>query len=337
MASLFKRNKRWYITWFQDGQRKMQSTKTGDKRLAMEKLRRVEEERVRIALGLEPIDELKPLMLSEFIEIYQEDRQRIGKSAETIGIDTFALKDLLEFTSDCRIDTITTAAALSYRNHLLERVKPATASIRLRAIRSAFNWAVEKPGEKYLKVNHFAQKGIVPSVKEKRRMLSLTPDEKRRFFEAIDDPDHDLLYRFFLLTGCRRSEAVKLQWSDIDLEKKVITVRQTKTHRDRIIPINIELMQILMHLDRSKPRPFDYTPGWVTRLFKRYLRKAGLRKDLHLHCLRHTCATTLANRGIPPHKIKDFLGHSSIQVTEIYMHSTGDDLREVADALTCVG
>ena len=168
-------------------------------------------------------------------------------------------------------------------------------------------------------------------------MLALSPVEKRLFLEVIDKPHHELMFRFFLLTGCRRSEVVNLKWSDIDLEKRVINIRQTKTHRDRIIPISSELMQVITALDRSKPKPFNYSPRTTSRLFSFYRRKAGLREDLHLHCTRHTCGTTLANQGIPPHQIKTFLGHISLRTTELYLHSTGDDLRRAADALTCVG
>lgn len=337
MATLHKRGKKWYLMYYQDGRRRLKSTKTNDKRLAFEALRKFEEEQARRELGLEPIEQIKPLLLSEFIEAYEIERRRIGKSSETVDIDLFALRDLMRFTGDYKLETVNSTIALQYRNHLLENVAPATASIRLRAIRTAFNWAVEKPGQKYLRVNLFQQKGLIPSVKEKRKYLALTPDEKRDFLSAIEDPNHQLLFKFFLLTGCRRSEVVNLDWSSINLENKVIVIRQSKTHRTRIIPITIELMQVIAALDRSKSKPFPYGSDWLSSLFRRYRDKAGLREELHLHCLRHSCATTLVNQGIPLHKVKDYLGHSTIKVTEVYLHTSDSDLREVAEVLTCTG
>lgn len=234
----------------------------------------IEDNITRQELDLEPLVKVEPILLSEFIGVYQEDRSRIGKSKETFGVDVLALGDLMKFTGDYRLDSINSVLALQYRNHLLENVKTATASIRLRAIRTAFNWAVNKPGEKFLKVNPFSQKGIVPSVHKNKKLLCLTQVEKRKFLGAIDDPNHLLLFQFYILTGCRRSEAINLHWSDIDLENKVIQLRQTKTHKDRSIPITLELMQVIAKFDKSKPKPFNYIPGTASRLFSFCRKKA---------------------------------------------------------------
>ncbi|MBU0519597.1 site-specific integrase, partial [bacterium] len=301
-------------------------------------LRKLEEEQARIALGLEPVEKIEPIMLSQFIQVYQEDRRRIGKSQETIGIDEFALTLLQKYLSDCKISTINDATALRYRNYLLESVKPATASIRLRAIRTAFGWACEKPGVKYLKSNPFKQKGLIPSDNTQRAPLCLTQDEKIRFLNVIsEDPEHEKVFRFMLLSGVRRAEVIGLDWSDIDLESKVINIQQTKTHKVRKIPITIELWQLLSSIERSKPKPFEYSPDWLSALFRRYAGKAGLRPELHLHSLRHTVATDLVNQGVPIHQVKDFMGHSKITTTQIYLHSVDDDLRRVAERLTCLG
>ncbi|TKJ40651.1 hypothetical protein CEE37_06725 [candidate division LCP-89 bacterium B3_LCP] len=338
MASLFKRNKRWYITWLDDGQRKMKSTKTGDKKLATAALRKFEDEQTRIALGLEPIEEIKPIMLSEFILVYEEDRRRIGKSEETVGIDIFALNGLMQFLGNCKLDTINQKTAVKYRNYLMERVKPATTSIRLRSIRTAFGWACEKPGVRYLRSNPLRQKGMIPADNQQKAPLCLTPGEKVRFLASIvEDPKHEQVFRFALLTGMRRAEIISLQWSDVDLDNKVINVQQTKTHRIRKIPINIELWQLLSALDRSRPKLFEYSPDWLSALFRRYAKKAKLRPELHLHSLRHTVATDLVNQGVPIHQVKDFMGHLKITTTQIYLHSVGDDLRRVAERLTCHG
>lgn len=315
----------------------MKSTGTSDKKLAMEIKRKLEVDLIRISQGLAPIENTKPILLSEFIETYLEDRRRLGKAEETITTDAYALGRLLKYFDDCNLASITEAAALQYRNYKLETVKPATASIELRSIRSAFNWAAEKPGEKYLHRNPFGQKGMIPPPKKRKIPLCLTPEEKKRFFAAIDDPEHEKLFKFLLLTGCRRGEAVNLQWDDIDLEQKQLTFRKTKTNKDRVVPINLELMQIIMTLDRSKPKPFNHGADWMSAIFRQYRDKAGLRDSLHLHSIRHTAATDLVRRRVPLTQIKEFLGHSSVKVTEIYIHTLPEDLRETAEALTCVG
>ncbi len=88
---------------------------------------------------------------------------------------------------------------------------------------------------------------------------------------------------------------------------------------------------------KARPKPFNWEADWTSRLFKLYLEKAGIKRDLHLYCLRPTAATDLVRAGIHPNKIKEFLGHSSLKVTEIYTHVLPEDLHEAAEALTCLG
>jgi integrase len=335
VATLFKdkNSPNWYVLF---GNHK-KSTGTSNRKRAKEVLKKFEDAQFRERMGLDPEPEFKSILLSQFIALYLADRRKLGKSPETIRTDEYCLKRLLIFTEDVTLSEITGAVALRYRNWKLESVKPATASIELRSIRAAFNWALDKPGEKYLRKNPFSQKGMVPVVNERRMPTFLMPTEKAAFLAAIDRDDYRRLFHFLLLTGCRRGEAINLSWADVNLEQRSITFRMTKTRRDRSVPITLELMQIIMALDRNQPKPFNWDPDWISRLFKRYLEKAGIKRNLHLHCLRHTAATDLVRAGIHPNKIKEFLGHSSLKVTEIYTHILPEDLREAAEALTCLG
>jgi integrase/recombinase XerD len=342
MASLFKRKRKdgshvWYATGYVNGQHFMQSTGTADKKLASEVLKKIDEDNVRLEQGLKPVEKMQPIMLSDFIQTYLKDRQVRGKAERTISTDCYALKRLLAFTGDCALQTISESVALHYSDSKVRAVKAASASIELRSIRAAFNWAVEKPGVKYLRSNPFARKGVIPVVDGHKMPLCLSPIEKQLFLDAIEDENHQRIFKFYLLTGCRRSEATNLEWSDIDLEQNQLTFKNTKTKNDRTIPIGLELLQVIMGLDRGAPKPFSYGSDWISHLFKLYLRLAGLREDLHLHCLRHTAASDLVRQGIHLSKVAKLLGHTSTKTTEIYTHVTVSDLREVAEALTCVG
>jgi integrase len=315
----------------------MRSTKTSDKKVAMEVLKKIEEDNIRLSEGLEPQNKIRPLLLSEFIEYYLEYREKQRMSKKTISMDAYALNRLFDYLGDCNLHTITRSVVQRFRDHRLESMKAASVSIELRSLRAAFNWGVEKAGEKYLKDNPFVLRGLVPSVENKNIPKILSPEEKAKFFSVIENPEHELLFKFYSLTGCRRNEALNLCWTDIDLEQKQITFRKTKTKKDRSIPIGLELMQVILKLDQSKQKPFMYRPDTVTRQFKRYLKRAAIDKDLHLHNLRHTAASDLVRQGVHLTKIQKFLGHSSVKVTEIYTHVLPEDLREVAEALTCAG
>jgi integrase/recombinase XerD len=95
-------------------------------------------------------------------------------------------------------------------------------------------------------------------------------------------------------------------------------------------------MQIILALDSSRAKSFNFSACWVAHLFKHYLRKVGITRDLQLHSLRHTEASDLVRAGVHLIQIQKFLGQSSVKVTEIYTHVLPEDLRDVAEALTCV-
>lgn len=344
MVSIYKRWKAngtyvYHMSYYINGRHSTKTTRISDKALARKIATQKEKEIASIEQGLEPEHKIQPILLSEFIEAYLEHRERQCMAPKTIAMDAQVLHRLLEYTGDCNIVTITDMAVQKFKYKMLETLSKTSVSIELRSLRTAFNFAIEKPGTKYIRRNPFSQKGLIPSPKNEDRKIPkcLSPDEKAKFLSAIDNPEHMQLFKFFLLTGCRRGEALNLQWSDIDLEQKQLTFRNTKSRKDRTLPISLELMQIIISLDRSKPKPFNYRPNTVTRQFKRYLHKSGIEKDLHLHNLRHTAGSDLVRQGIHLKKIQKYLGHASVKTTEIYTHVLPEDLREVADALTCVG
>ncbi len=342
MATLFKRYHRnnsytWYVSFMDQGKSRMKSTETKNLKLAEKVRLRIEEDIIRTKKGLEPLEQVEPITLSEFCEIYLAFRQKIGRAERTIQTDEYSLRRLLYFTGDCSLLSITQKVAQEYKEYKLERVNSTSASIELRAIRAAFNWAVEKAGIKYLYYNPFAQKHLIPSAKKNEYPLCMSPEEKLQFLDAIAVQEHKNLFMFYLLTGCRRSEALKLEWADINLKERRITFRHTKTKRDRTIPMNLELMQVVIALEKSKARPFEYSPSWVSHLFRKYLKKSEIKKEFHLHCLRHTCASDMVRQNIHLSKIAKLLGHTSTKTTEIYTHIVVEDLREAVDTLSCVG
>jgi len=340
--TLYRRRKRgggyvWHVAYYYGGKHHTKSTETGDKSLALEVMKKLDEDLIRTKRGLQPSGGVETITLQKFIDLYLAERLKMGKAERTIETDAYALNRLLDILGDCTLTSITVEAVRRYRDYKMETVKPASASIELRAIRAAFNWAVEKPGAKYLYGNPFKQKGLIPTPQGKTLPPIFSPEEKARFLAAISDEDHRRLFQFFLLTACRRSEAVNLTWPDIDLDGKQITFRRTKTKRDRIVPINLELMQVVLAMDRSRPQPFNYGADWISHLFRRYLQKTGIARPMSLHGLRHTCASDMVRAGVHLTKIQKFLGHTSVKTTEIYTHVLPEDLREAAEVLSCVG
>ncbi|MYS05200.1 tyrosine-type recombinase/integrase [Streptomyces sp. SID6041] len=174
----------------------------------------------------------------------------------------------------------------------------------------------------------------------------------------------DPLYAAFVLAiamGLRRGEIVGLRWNDIDLENRVLLVRQqvqrrrgvlyndeTKGRRSRAIPLPAMcLAPLRWHRMRQKAtyeaagtewtatgyvfatrtgRPVE--PRNVHRSFVRVSEAAGLR-PIRLHDARHGCATLLTAAGVAPRVVMEILGHSQISLTmDVYTHVVQDTQRE---------
>lgn len=135
-----------------------------------------------------------------------------------------------------------------------------------------------------------------------------------------------------LNTGIRRGEAFNLQWSDVDLSKKVLTVAGdgAKSSQTRHIPLNREALATLKAWKKQAKQSSYVFPsasgGRLDNINKAWdtLRKNAKLEEFRLHDLRHTFASNLAIAGVPLNTIRELLGHSDIQMTLRYAHLTPD-------------
>jgi integrase len=236
---------------------------------------------------------------------------------------------------------ITENHALSLRKHLITIYNPTTVNIRMRALKTAFNWALGND-RKYVDRNPFAK---IKQIKvDKKAIRYLDPTQIKKFFDAIDeDGERSKSYgryaRFLLFTGCRRNEGLDLTWDNIDFQNKWILFEKTKSGDYRNYPMNDELLYLVNEiksasLDTSPTgRLFDFIPEDASRRFRRFRDKAELPKYLHLHSLRHTNAMLHRARGTHILDIKDLLGHASLSTTQIYTKSAPELLRNVVSKL----
>jgi integrase/recombinase XerD len=158
-------------------------------------------------------------------------------------------------------------------------------------------------------------------------------------YEALAQRDKAMLS---VLYGCglRRNEAVHLDISDIQADKKYIYVRKGKNYKERIVPINATgLTHLQNYLYESRPRFLQNEKEEAFFISQRGKRISGqtmlLRvklliqrvdnielksKEIGLHTLRHSIATHLLQNGMKLEAIAKFLGHSSLESTQIYTH-----------------
>jgi integrase/recombinase XerD len=175
-------------------------------------------------------------------------------------------------------------------------------------------------------------KNIQPLTKEEIKTLQANINNaySQLPFKQREAKQEQLKLIFALYYGCglRRSEAYKLTVNDIDFEKKTIFIKQGKNYKDRIIPMNTGVCKALEHyiynyrnLQKVKhKRLFLSTTGTLNNNLQALQKLTDIDKKLTLHILRHSIATHLLQAGMSIESIALFLGHSSLESTQIYTH-----------------
>lgn len=134
--------------------------------------------------------------------------------------------------------------------------------------------------------------------------------------------------------GLRVSEVINLKITDIDSSRMIITIRQAKGKKDRVVPLSPNVLNVLReYFKEFKPKVFlfngqfdpQYSATSCNAIVKQYL---GNR--YHFHLLRHSCFTNLLEGGTDLRIIQKIAGHASSKTTEIYTHVSTQLLHKVA-------
>jgi site-specific recombinase XerD len=142
--------------------------------------------------------------------------------------------------------------------------------------------------------------------------------------------------------GLRVSELCNLRFPDLDISSGSLYIHG-KGNKERIIYLeNSEVIKVLEdYLEVRKALGIDLPYLFVTKfrgpmstqgvrnLVAKYARLAGIAKNITPHVFRHSFASLMLEEGVDSKFIQDFLGHSSISTTQIYLHTTGDKKREI--------
>jgi integrase len=178
--------------------------------------------------------------------------------------------------------------------------------------------------------------------REHPRERFLTEDETARLMRALDaDRDQvsaDLL-RLALLTGARRNELIALRWGDVDLAEGRWTKPHTKPGERQHVPLNAQARAVLAARYERDPgieqpflrgRKLFSAERAVEHCWGRVRAAANL-EGMRMHDLRHSFASTLANRGVDLYVIGKLLGHRRVETTGRYAHLVDGTLREATE------
>ena len=143
-------------------------------------------------------------------------------------------------------------------------------------------------------------------------------------------------------TGLRKSEALTLTWDNVKLEEQIprliVKAGHAKSGTTRYVPLNSEAIAVLRKWKEQGrglvfPNPMTgERMGEIRKSWRNLMAKAKI-TDFRFHDLRHDFASQLAMKGVDLYRIKDLLGHGSIEMTERYSHLSDEALAEAVEVL----
>ena len=166
----------------------------------------------------------------------------------------------------------------------------------------------------------------------------------RRLMDALENKKSKLMVSLMYAAGMRVSELVSLKVRDLDFDEKTGHIRQAKGKKDRIFNIPDQLFNKLKkHIEKQKENESEYLfPGQkgqqmsarnLQKMVSNAAKKAGIKKDVHCHTLRHSFATHLLENGVDIRKIQELLGHADLSTTQIYTHISTEELKKIKSPL----
>lgn len=316
---LLNRNGWWHI---EIDRYTRKSLKTRDEKVAQRRLEALEKKALAGKLAF--LEKRPPhKTLRAFADDYLEYSYQT-KEPTTQRADSLALRKLMAAIGETTLLTQISRQALDkYFAGLAQTVKKSSVNVYLRHTKAAFAKAV---AWKLLKENPC--KGIKELKYQKGFPRYLTREEVHRLLAAETDQAFARLWRFMILSGCRRSEALQLTTRHIDLANRRINIGITKNKNPKVVVITEELEQLLAEIPADVGRLFPWHPDAVSHHFEKTAKRAGL--TCRLHDLRHTYGSWLAMAGVPLNVIQKLMNHQDGKTTQIYAHLSQDHLAEAA-------
>jgi integrase len=259
---------------------------------------------------------------------YERQRAILGVWKDALGAYTLA--------------TITPEVLSRHRDNLQARagLSPATVNRYLSALSTAFSNAVRE--WHWISDNPLSR--VSKKAEPRGRVRYLADDERAALLQRCRKSEYKPLYLivlFALTTGMRRGELLGLRWQDIDLERRVAVLHNTKNGDRRSVVIVPEVVELLREHGKVRKLGSDQVfvsdgPSEVSLFdtaWYKALQEAKIR-DFRFHDLRHTAASYLAMSGASVPELAAVLGHRTLQMVKRYAHLSDQHTGEVVERMT---
>lgn len=286
------------------------------------------------------------MIVDQFLNYLRYERNRSPRTVQLYGENLRDFETYIQGVDDClTLQTVDADVIRGWMEFLMdEGKKPTTVNLALSAVRTFYRYALSRN-----LVSKDPAHGVTGPKKSKplpqfvrEAEMNCLLDEKLSLDSSYNNVRARTIIILFYETGIRLAELVGLNDEDIDLDTMQLKVTG-KRDKQRIVPFGDELAQMLREyvalrddeVTRQSPALFLTDKGervsraQVQYLVKKHLSEVTTLKKRSPHVLRHSFATAMLNNGAGLESVKKLLGHVSLNTTEIYTHTTFEQLKRV--------
>jgi integrase/recombinase XerC len=286
-----------------------------------------------------------------FVDYLRFERNLSEKTIEAYQADLEAFKQFYEnLNSEISWKTVDSDIIRDWEVNMMNNGNTASSvNRRLSALRSFYRFLLKRKMATIDPAHNLRgpkkEKSLPYYIRESEMNKLLDGDQY--FSDDFEGCRDKMIMLMFYSTGVRLSELVGLNLADVDLDQMQVKVTG-KRNKQRIIPYGDEMgdairayldrrLSFLVEKSREEEKAFfvdtrsgnRILPGRVQGLVKKYLSLVTTQRKRSPHVLRHSFATSMLNHHADLQSVKELLGHESLSTTEIYTHTSFEELKEM--------
>ena len=334
--ALYKRDLVWWMSFTHNGKQIRRSTETEDKKLAQRIFDKLKGE---IAEGKWfeklPGEDYK---FRDLMKKYMEEYSAVNKAASSHKRDKSLVAQLVSVFGDHYLTEITPAMISDFKVKRREDgVSPRTINYELTTMSHAFNIAICDWGL----INENPVKMVRKEKVSNNIERWLTLEEEKKLLNASPKWLQDIII-FAINTGMRQSEILDLKWSQVDMDRRTLTILEQKNGEVDTLPLNEMVMRLLkLKQDASIKVDVYVFPNTLSQrkenrvlltAFYKAMDRAGI-ANFRFHDLRHTFATRLVQNGVDLYSVQKLGRWKNVTMVQRYAHHYPESLRSAIEMI----
>lgn len=183
----------------------------------------------------------------------------------------------------------------------------------------------------------------IPYARKSHKLpIVLSTDEIQKMFDVCENIKHKVILGLLYSCGLRVSELINLKWQHIDRSRMIINIIQAKGKKDRQVGLSQSIIPLLeKYWNQYKPKEYvlngqnslQYTDRSVGEVIKQLGEKAGIKKRVYTHLIRHCTFTHQVEMGTDINLVQRLAGHTNVKTTMIYCHISDNLISKIQNPI----